>query len=328
LANFPAIPNEKIAMGIEENSTRGRVTRLPSLRGLQAFEAVTRLGSLAAAADSLGITASAVSHRIRGLEQDLGISLLQRSPKGLSPTPAGRRYHGAVAAAFAGLVDATKELLGPDFSRPLTISLTSEIGLRWLMPRFHRFRAQHPDINTALLSTYAVADLQSGEADLALRHGQGRWEGLEVESILEFAVSPVCSPAVQQQIAGVPPEEALAAQTLIRSDYDEWDLWFAVAGVQNVKPRRQLRIVDYSMGIAAAVAGQGILLGYSGYVDAELAAGLLVHPFELSVDTGNGYYLVYPRERLADPRVRAFRDWVQSETARPAPSPSAAPEPH
>jgi LysR family glycine cleavage system transcriptional activator len=314
-------------MAIEENSMRDRAARLPSLRGLQAFEAVARLGSLAAAAEALGITASAVSHRIRGLEQELGILLLQRSPKGLTPTTAGRRYHGAVATAFAGLSDATAELRGPDFSRPLTISLTSEIGLRWLMPRFHRFRAQHPDINTALLSTYDVADLQAGEADLALRYGQGRWAAVAVEPILEFAVSPVCSPAVQQQIAGVPPAEALASQTLIRSDYDEWDLWLAVAGLNNVKPRRQLSILDYSMCIAAAVAGQGILLGYSGYVDAELAAGLLVRPFQLSVDTGNGYYLVYPKERLADPRVRAFRDWVLSETARPDASSAGAPEP-
>ena len=289
--------------------------QLPSLRGLQAFEAVARLGNLTAAADSLGITASAVSHRIRGLEKELGLSLLQRSPRGLSLTAAGRGYQGAVQTAFADLAKATSDLLGPDLSRPLTISLTSEIGLRWLMPRFHRFRAQYPDIDTALLSTYDVADLQAGEADVALRHGQGRWQGVEVEPILEFAVSPVCSPAVQQQIAGVPPAEALAAQTLIRSDYDEWDLWFAVAGVDNIKPSRQLRIVDYSMGVAAAVAGQGILLGYSGYVDAELAAGLLVRPFELSVDTGNGYYLVYLKERLADPRVRAFRDWVMSEAA-------------
>jgi LysR family glycine cleavage system transcriptional activator len=314
-------------MVIEENSSEGRAGRLPSLRGLQAFEAVARLGSLAAAADLLGITASAVSHRLRGLEQELGIPLLQRSPKGLSPTAAGRRYHGAVASAFTGLAEATRGLRGPDFSRPLTISLTSEIGLRWLMPRFHRFRAQHPDINTALLSTYNVADLQAGEADLALRYGQGRWAAVAVEPILEFAVSPVCSPAVQQQIAGVPPAEALASQTLIRSDYDEWDLWLAVAGLNNVKPRRQLSILDYSMCIAAAVAGQGILLGYSGYVDAELAAGLLVRPFQLSVDTGNGYYLVYPKERLADPRVRAFRDWVLSETARPDASSAGAPEP-
>ena len=69
------------------------------------------------------------------------------------------------------------------------------------------------------------------------------------------------------------------------------------------------------MALAAAVDGQGILLGYSGYLDREVASGALVYPFDLSVPTGKGYYLVYRRERLADPRVRIFRDWVLSETA-------------
>src|SRR3546814_3943313 len=130
---------------------------------------------------SLGITGSAVSHRIRGLESELGVHLLRRTPRGLILTDAGRRYRGAVEDAFAGLTQATSDLLGPDLSRPLTISLTSEIGLRWLMPRFHRFRVQHPDIDTAILSTYQLADLQAGEADLALRYGDGRRQGREAE---------------------------------------------------------------------------------------------------------------------------------------------------
>lgn len=289
--------------------------RLPSLRGIQAFEAVARLGSLAAAADSLGITGSAVSHRIRGLESELGVHLLRRSPRGLTLTDAGRRYRGAVEDAFASLAQATSDLLGPDLSRPLTISLTSEIGLRWLMPRFHRFRAQHPDIDTAILSTYQVADLQAGEADLALRYGGGHWQGVEAEAILEFSVSPVCSPAVKDEIAGLATAEALAALTFIREDYDDWDLWLKEAGLAGFNPSRQLRFIDYSMAVTAAVNGHGILLGYSGYVDTEVAAGSLVYPFALSVPTGKGYYLVYRRERLADPRVQAFRDWVMSETA-------------
>ncbi|GAB4227881.1 MAG: transcriptional regulator GcvA [Kiloniellaceae bacterium] len=289
--------------------------RLPSLRGLQAFDAVARLGNLAAAADALGVTASAVSHRIRGLEQELGVQLLQRSPRGLALTEAGRRYQGGVRGAFADLERATSELLGPDLSRPLTISLTAEIGLRWLMPRFHRFRAQHPDIDAALMSTYAVADLKAGEADLALRNGEGRWPGVEAEPILEFSVSPVCAPAVGRQIAGLTLAEALAGQTLIREDSDDWDLWLAAAGLKGFVPRRQLRFRDYSMAVSAAVGGQGIVLGYSGYVDSEVGAGLLVQPFDLSVPTGKGYYLVYRRERLSDPRVRAFRDWILDETA-------------
>lgn len=287
--------------------------RLPSLRGIQAFEAVARLGNLAAAADVLGITASAVSHRVRGLERELGVHLLHRTPRGLTLTDAGRRYRGAVEAAFAGLAQATAELLGPDLSRPLTISLTSEIGLRWLMPRFHRFRAQHPDIDTAILSTYEVADLQAGEADLALRYGGGRWQGVEAEAILTFSVSPVCAPALKAAMAGLSAAEALPTVTFIREDYDDWDLWLKAAGLAGFRPSRELQFRDYSMAVTAAVSGHGLLLGYSGYVDAEVDAGKLVRPYDLSVQTGKGYYLVYRKERLADPRVAAFRDWVRTE---------------
>ena len=293
--------------------------RLPSLRGIQAFEAVARFGNLAGAADFLGITGSAVSHRIRGLEKELGLTLLRRSPRGLTLTAAGRRYREGVETAFATLAQATSDLLGADLSRPLTISLTSEIGMRWLMPRFHRFRASHPDMDTSILSTYRLADLKAGEADLALRYGDGRWPGVEAESILEFTVSPVCSPAVRDQIAGLSPAEALATQTIIREDNADWNLWRAAAGIEDFKPSRHLRFVDYSMAVTAAVKGQGILMGYSGYLDTEIAAGLLVHPFDLSVRTGKGYHLVYRRERLADPRVQAFRDWVLSERSKPEP---------
>lgn len=289
--------------------------QLPSLRGLQAFEAVARLGTLAAAAETLGITASAVSHRLRGLEAELGVELLQRSPRGLALTAAGRRYQGAVAEAFSGLAQATAELRGPDLSRPLTVSLTSEIGLRWLMPRFHRFRARHPDIDTSILSTYQVADLKAGEADLALRYGEGGWPDGVSETILEFTVSPVCAPAVAEAIAGLTPRDALLSQTLIYDEYDEWPLWLAAAGIEGFVPPHRLGFRDYSMAVTAAVAGQGILLGYSGYIDAELQAGLLVQPFDLQVATGKGYHLVYRKERLGDPRVRAFRDWVLAEAS-------------
>ncbi|HMB47821.1 MAG TPA: LysR substrate-binding domain-containing protein [Afifellaceae bacterium] len=288
--------------------------RLPSLRGLQAFEAVARVGTLAAAADALGITPSAVSHRLRGLEEELGVQLLHRLPKGMELTDAGRKYRTSVSEAFAGLVRGTEDLVGPDQSQPLTVSLTSEIGMRWLMPRFHRFRLKHPDIDTAILSTYRVVDLQAGEVDLALRYGAGQWPGVEAEPILKFAVSPVCSPAIARKIADLSPADALASQPLINADYNDWEPWLAAAGIDGFKPSGRLRFLDYTMAMAAAVDGQGILLGYSGYVETEIAAGLLTRPFDLEVKTGKGYYLVYVKERLADPRIRAFRDWVAAET--------------
>jgi LysR family glycine cleavage system transcriptional activator len=288
--------------------------RVPSLRGLQAFGAVARTGNLAAAADSIGITPSAVSHRIRGLEGELGVQLLQRLPKGLALTEAGRRYRAGVEDAFALLARATADLLGPDLSRPLTVSLTSGIGIRWLMPRFHRFRAQHPDIDIAILSTYELANLSAGEADLALRYGEGQWPGLKAEPVLRFAVSPLCAPCLMEKIRGLPPAAALAEGTLICDFDDDWETWLEAAGAAGVKPARQLRLADYSMAVTAAINGQGIVLGYSGYLETEIATGVLVQPFDLTVPVRKAYYLVYLEERLADHRVRAFRDWVISES--------------
>lgn len=290
--------------------------RLPSLRGLQAFDAVARSGNLASAARSLNITPSAVSHRIRGLEQELGLDLLARAPSGLRLTEAGHHYRSGVEDAFAQLARATDELLGSDLSRPLTISLTPEVGMRWLMPRFHRFMEFCPGIETAVLSTNRVADLAAGEADLALRHGEGTWPGLRAEPILCFSVSPLCAPQLAEQLRGLAPREVLAKSTVIRDahdSHDDWDAWLEAANAVAASPARLLRFEDYSMAIKAAISGQGVVLGYSGYVDAEVAAGTLVRPFDLVVPINRGYHLVYVEERLSDPRVRAFRDWVISE---------------
>lgn len=293
------------------------MNRLPSLRGLQAFEAVARTGNLTAVAGQLSITPSAVSHRLRGLEEELGVDLVRRTSSGLRLTEAGRRYRVDVEEAFALLARATDHLLGPDLSQPLTVSLTAEIGMRWLMPRFHRFMELHPDIEIAIRSSYKLADLAAGEADIALRHGDGDWPGLKAEPVLYFCVSPLCSPALAEEIRGLPPAEALARSTVIRDvqdSHDDWDAWLEAAGAAGVTPARVLRFEDYSMAMRAAVSGQGLMLGYSGYVEAETGAGTLIRPYDLIVDTGRGYHLVYQEERLADPRVRAFRDWVISES--------------
>lgn len=287
--------------------------RLPSLRGLQAFEAVARMGNLAGAADLLGITPSAVSHRLRGLEEELGKQLLRRTASGLCLTETGRRYRVGVEDAFAQLTRATSALVGPDLSRPLTVSLSASIGVRWLMPRFDRFRTRHPDIEISILSTNRLADLSAGEADLALRHGLGAWPELGSDLVLSCSVSPLCAPSVAEQMAGASLAEALAKATLLECPHDDWDTWLEAADATGVKPAKRLKFPDCSMAVVAAIHGQGIVMGYSGFADEELAAGTLVKPFDLTVPAIKAYYIVYPPERLNDVRVRAFRDWILSE---------------
>lgn len=293
------------------------MSRLPSLRGLQAFEAAVRSGSLSAAADLLGITPSAVSHRIRGLEDELGVSLFDRAPHGLHLTDAGQQYRVDVEHAFGRLRKATTELLSAKSRVPLRISVTSEIGSRWLMPRFHRFRALWPDIDTAILSTKLPADLVAGAADVALQYGEGQWSGLEAEQILSFSVSPVCTPSILDGLCSGDKIALFRECTIIREtnhEDDDWNIWLDAAGISELRPPHELRFADYSMAIAAALDGQGIALGYTHYIENEIRDGRLVQPFDLRVPTKNGYFLLYEKSKLSDHRVRAFRDWVIAES--------------
>lgn len=279
-----------------------------------------RTGSLSAAATVLGITPSAVSHRLRGLEDELGIKLFERAPKGLSLTDQGNQYRVDVEYAFGRLRRATAELLSLDSRRPLRVSVTSEIGIRWLMPRFHRFRTLHPDIDTAILSTSQAADLVAGTADVALQYGDGHWPGLQAERLLKFTVSPLCTPVMLQRHQNREPGEFFQRCTIIRDtnhEYDDWDIWLEAAGVGGIRPSHELRFADYSMAIAAALDHQGVVLGYTHYIESEIGKGLLIQPFEIVVPISKGYFLVYEKGRLADHRVRAFRDWVMREKIVP-----------
>ena len=171
--------------------------RIPSLRGPEAFGAVARAGECRPVRrDWIGITPSAVSHRIRGLEDELGVQLAsaiaERSRLDGGRPPVPRRRRRCLCSARAG--DCRTSRSPRPLSRPLTISLTSEIGIRWLMPQFHPFLAQHPDIDVAILHAYKLANLSAGEA----RPGPALWRGtvarLEGGANIRFAVSPLCAP--------------------------------------------------------------------------------------------------------------------------------------
>jgi LysR family glycine cleavage system transcriptional activator len=138
---------------------------------------------------------------------------------------------------------------------------------------------------------------------------------------LRFAVTPLCAPRLMDEIRGLPPADALARCTLIRIIEDDWETWLEAAGAAGTKPARRLRFPHYQMAVAAAMGGVGIALGYTGFAETEIAAGTMVQPFDLIVPVRKAYYLVYVEERLADARVRAFRDWA------PLPAPILLPVP-
>ena len=185
--------------------------RLPSLNALAAFEAAARLGSITLASRELHVTQSAVSHQVRALEGELEIRLFDRLPRALRLTPAGERLsRGATEALDALRRSLTR--LRPDRRWTLTVSVLPSFASHWLLPRLQRFHEMHPEVELHLDSTARLADLQAGEADLAIRYGRGRYRGLVSTRLLGESLFPVCTPALARTLHQ--PEDLARARLL------------------------------------------------------------------------------------------------------------------
>jgi LysR family glycine cleavage system transcriptional activator len=170
-----------------------RAQRLPSLNALKVFWAAARHGSFVKAANELHVTASAVSLQIRQLEDELGLKLFERTPKGLALTAAGNRVLPDVNAAFEKLRATFTTLNDAEEGAVLTVSAAPSFAAKWLLPRLNRFLSANPDIEVSIKATVELADFARGEADLGIRYGRGDYADLETELLMREMVFPVCS---------------------------------------------------------------------------------------------------------------------------------------
>ncbi len=293
--------------------------RLPPLNALRAFEAAARHLSFTRAAEELHVTQAAISHQVKALEEHLGRKLFRRLNRALLLSDDGQAYLPSVSRAFALLNDATRNLLERDAPGPLTVSALPSFAARWLVPRLGRFRQIHPDIDLRIDPSAALTDFASGDVDVGIRYGRGKYSALRADWLMTEDIFPVCSPAL---LSGEHPLRApgdLEHQVLLHDDgHGDWRTWLLAAGIDRVDPTRGPIFTDSSMLIQAAMAGQGVALARGVLAADELAAGRLVRPFTLSLPTEYAYYLVCPQNTAEQPKIAAFRDWLLDEARREA----------
>jgi len=292
---------------------------LPSLSGLEAFESVARLGSFTAAAAELHVTQSAVSHRIKALEAQLGCDLFVRRARGVELTDEGQALAEPTRRAFEQLREGVAALERARGGGVLTISCSPSFAIRWLVPRLPRLAAALPDLRVRLDADDRLAEPGRHGIDACLRYGAGGYPGVEHTRLATERVCPVCSPA-----AGLERVEDLRTHTLLHDEVLRghpgrvgWRRWLEAAGVTGVDPDAGPRFSHAHMAIEAAIAGQGVALGRTTLVAADLAAGRLVQPFALELEAELGYWLLTPRGEVP-PRVRAFERWLLSELVEDA----------
>ena len=292
------------------------MARLPTLNALKAFEAAGRHLSFTRAAEELHVTQAAISHQIKSLEEQLGIRMFRRGPRGLLLTDAGQSYLPDVREAFQRLNAATERLLQDDASGAITVSVLASFAARWLVPRLTRFREDHPDIEVRVSADERLVDFDRDDVDVAIRYGRGDYPGLQADRFLTEELFPVCSPSLLERLPLDRPED-LGRHTLLHDDMRiDWSMWLLAAGVEGADPRRGPSFNDSSMVLQAAVDGQGVALGRSALALDDLAAGRLVRPFEFSLPTEYAYYILCPERTANRPSIKTFREWLLKQATR------------
>ena len=287
--------------------------RLPSPSALRAFEAAARHESAKQAAEELSVTATAISHQIRLLEESLGVALFLRKPRKLELTDQGRELLQTLETAFDSIGATVERLRSGPCRQAITLSTTPAIAVRWLVPWVCMLRDSHPNIDLRFHTSHEPVALDGVTADVAIRYGDGRWPGVVAEKLFDNTFVPACSPQL-----GLRDPADLPKHTLIHfraqgaaSAPIHWAAWQKLANVPGLDVSAGLVFSDETHAISAAVGGQGVALMSRQLIEDELKQGRLVEPFG-PVMEGKPFHLVYPEGRRDDPTVLAVRDWVMA----------------
>lgn len=297
--------------------------QLPRLELLHSFEAAARHLSFTLAAKELFLTQSAVSRQIAQLEMDLGIALFTRHHRALALTEAGQIMQRAVTDCLDRLRDATVRVRGIPALRQVSITCTPGFASLWLIPRLSRFTSTHPQVDVRLSATLDVLDLARSGIDIAVRFCPKR-EDLG-PSLFEETVLPLCAPALCNQGAHPLRTPAdLSEHTLLTVDIPqgmaltvEWEPWLKIMGLSDVRLKNTLRFTQYTEAVAAAVAGQGVVIGRVPLLNALLQEGKLVAPFAGANGQGaasqRAYYIDMAAHARSNPDAQDFAQWLRNE---------------
>ncbi|MFP2923831.1 LysR substrate-binding domain-containing protein [Pyxidicoccus sp. 3LG] len=282
----------------------------PSLYALQGFVAAARQGNLSRAAQSLHLTVSALSHQIRGLEEQLGQRLFVRKARGVELTADGRRLFERVSSHL----EAIEQAMRPYRARRddvLTLTVLPSFATSWLVPRLPGFVDLHPRLEINLQSSVELVDFErETQIDAGLRYGRGQWQGLRAIHLFDDWLTPSASPALIEQL-GRPTLRTLERFPLLDAS-GIWNSWFETHG--GTPPRRFVANFDDSETMhRAAVEGLGIALGRLTLIRPLVKAGLLVPLFTERIKTESAHHLVYPARSDDHAGLAAFREWLLIE---------------
>lgn len=281
---------------------------LPPLYALQAFLAAADCGSFTGAATRLNLTQGAVSRQVQLLEEYYGCPLFVRVARGLTLTPEGQQLLAPVRQAMETLAQASARVRrGADVLR---VQFPPTMAVRWFLPRLPALQAALPGLEIRVATHWTDApDFSNTDADAIVAHGKGGWPQLVEVPLMRERLVPLCTP---QLAAGLREPRDLAGATLLHATarHHEWLAWLRGAGVPDLQGAREQLFDTVDMCVQSAERGLGVAIADAALFTDLIASGSLVKPFDIEVDSGNGYFLTYPPQRREQRSIRLFEEWV------------------
>lgn len=287
----------------------------PPLIAARSFEAAARHKSFLKAAEELNVTPTAVSHQVRRLEDFMGQALFVRLNRAVELTAAG----AALALTLQDIFVRLETALDPQRHQArstILISVLASLAAKWLAPRLPDFEARYPQWQVRLDVADELTDFTSGQVDIALRYGTGKYPGLHARRWMSAKVFPVCSPTLLRKAPLDKPAD-LRRHTLIHNEIvapkgrpPSWTDWLRAAGVDRINAERGPLFCNTYMALEAAAAGHGVALAPAPMVEGDLASGRLVKALDMEMENPYAFWIVCPKQNLQDEKIKTLTAWL------------------
>jgi DNA-binding transcriptional LysR family regulator len=292
------------------------------LGGIGVLAAVVETGNFARAAASMGLTPSGVSRAVARLEERVGVRLFDRTPRAVTLTDDGRRFHAQIAPLLAGLEEATADAVGgaATVRGRLRVNVDPWFARLILAPRLPSLIDRHPGLEIELITRDAIGDLVAEGFDIAVRFGEPEPTGLIARKLLETRIVTVAAPNYLARHGRPKAPADLVGHTCIQFR-DPWSgrpfAWEFHRGrkVVSVATRGPLLVTEAGIGLMACLAGAGIAQVMTLGLGDMVTTGRLVDLFPEWPDETFPLYAFHPSRRHVPAKVNAFIDFCREAAA-------------
>jgi len=287
-----------------------------TLTCLQVFNAIVEEGSFSAASQRLGLTQSAVSHRIKQLEEITGVVLINRTTRYIKVSDVGQRLYNQSKISLSDLERALSSLTSKS-DAPLSLTTISSLATKWLLPILGDYNEQYPNQPMSVLTDDNIINIELEGIDAAIRLTDVIDPALHMTFLSDEWVFPVASDSLKEGITvNKNPRDLIEYPWLFDvvaeqgSDESSWKGWLQSQEVAFPKRKNDQKFNRSDIALQAAAAGQGIAIARASLVETDMLEMKLFKQVGSAVKMKYSYYFVCSHEKANDPVICNLRQWI------------------